>query len=279
MAVCANINNVMQSFSGVSYETSDQHKEMSKARQTRDVSDTFALITHLKERDPFTDNPSLHNIANGMTAQDGVNVEKSREIGEKNLESMEGKPVEEHTFRKADQAMTLASRTTVKIRGETVAVDPQLLFQRLVTVGDRSEVLPSLFKYELCSHPPSLFESSSLPLQPNKAVLADVLHKSIDVVQREPGIVVQYVLDGGALLHRIPWPRGSTYDIVCQMYAKYVLQKYGHGTAIVFDGYKDEPSTKDTTQFRQTGACPSVTVHFSGDMIIQSKKEDFLTNK
>jgi hypothetical protein len=31
MPACANINNAMQSFSGVSYETSDQHKEMSKA--------------------------------------------------------------------------------------------------------------------------------------------------------------------------------------------------------------------------------------------------------
>ena len=64
MPACANINNAMQSFTGVSYETSDQHKDLSKARQTRDVSDTLALVTYL--------NPSLHNIANGMTAHFGV---------------------------------------------------------------------------------------------------------------------------------------------------------------------------------------------------------------
>ena len=63
------------------------------------------------------------------------------------------------------------------------------------------------------------------------------------------------------------------------MYVRYVIQKYSTGTAIVFDGYKDEPTTKDATQLRRTGVCPSVTVHFSGDMIIQSKKENFLTNK
>lgn len=60
---------------------SDHRKDLSKARQTRDVSDTLALLTYLKERDPFTENPSLHNIANGMAAQQRVNVEKSREIG------------------------------------------------------------------------------------------------------------------------------------------------------------------------------------------------------
>ena len=186
--------------------------------------------------------------------------------------------MEEFTFRKADQAMTLASRSTVKIKGEIVTVDPHLLFQRMITVGDRLEDLPSLFKYELCSHPPALFESSSLPLQANKAVLADVLWKSMNKEQQEPSGNVQYVLDGGALLHRLPWPRGSTYDNVCQMYVKYVTQKYGSAT-IVFDGYNDEPTTKDATQLRRTGACPSVTVHFTGEMIIQSKKEDFLNNK
>ena len=94
---CANINNAMQYVTGV-YEASDQHKDLSKARQTSDVSDTLALVTYLKEKDPFTDNPSLHNIANGMTAQHGVNIEKSREIGCKILESMVGKPVEEFTL-------------------------------------------------------------------------------------------------------------------------------------------------------------------------------------
>ena len=57
----------------------------------------------------------------------------------------------------------------------SVTVDPQLIFQRLVTVGQRSEDVSSLFKYELCTHPPALFESAALPLQANKATLADVL--------------------------------------------------------------------------------------------------------
>ena len=77
MPVCASINESMQTFSGVSYETSDPHKDLSAARQARDVSVTVDLIHYLNERDPFVHNDSLFNIANGMTAQERVNVEKA----------------------------------------------------------------------------------------------------------------------------------------------------------------------------------------------------------
>ena len=36
--------------------------------------------------------------------------------------------------------------------------------------------------------------------------------------------------DGGALLHHLPWPQGSTYDGVCQMYVNHVKQRYGTGS-------------------------------------------------
>ena len=63
-------------------------------------------------------------------------------------------------------------------------IDPQLLFQKLLTVRERCDDVTSLIQYELCAYPaalfessylplPALFESSYLPLQPNKAVLAD----------------------------------------------------------------------------------------------------------
>ena len=179
MPVCASINETRQTFSGVSYETSDQHKDVSAARQARDVSDTVDLIDYLNERDPFVQNDSLFNIANGMTAQERVNVGKAREIGVNIVESMAGKSTDEFTFRRANQAVTLGWRSTVKIKGEHVNIDPHLLFQRLLTVRERCDDVTSLFQYELCSYPVALFESSSLPLQPNKAVLADYLWKSM----------------------------------------------------------------------------------------------------
>ena len=213
-----------------------------------------------------------------MTDQERVNVEKAREIGVKIVESMAGKSTDEFTFRKANKAVTLGSRSTVKIKGEHVNIDPQLLFQRLLTVRERCVGVPSLFQYELCTYPAALFESSSLPLQPNKAVLADYLWKSMKEEQRNPSGYVKYVLDGGALLHRVPWPRGSTYESVSHLYVRYVIQKYG-AAAIVFDGYNDDPTTKDATHLRRTGYCVGVTVHFASGMMIKSKKDAFLNNK
>ncbi len=50
--------------------------------------------------------------------------------------------------------------------------------------------------------------------------------------------------DGGALLHRIPWQRGSTYDTICQKYTDYVMHHYVN-PVVVFDGYSNGPSIKD----------------------------------
>ena len=40
-------------------------------------------MDYLNERDPFVQNDSLFNIANGMAPQVRVNVERAREIGVK----------------------------------------------------------------------------------------------------------------------------------------------------------------------------------------------------
>ncbi len=227
MPACANMNESMQKLTGVTYETSEQHKDTSTARQSRDLSDTMDILSFIKEHDPFAENDSLVNIANGMTAEKGVNVERSVEVGNKVLESMVNKSVEEFTFRKADHAVTLGSKSNIKVKGQPVKVDPQLIFQRLVFLGERLCDLPSLFKYELCSHPPSLFDAHGLPLEAKKPVLADVIWKGITEEHNQPTDPVRYVLDGGALLHRLPWQRGSTYSSVIQMYVTYVTQKYG----------------------------------------------------
>ena len=100
---------------------------------------------------------TLSNIANGMTAQERVNVEKAREIGVKIVESMAGKSTDEFTFRKAHQSVTLGSRAIVKIKVEHVNVDPQLLFQRLLTVRERCDDVTSRFQYDLCPYPAALF--------------------------------------------------------------------------------------------------------------------------
>jgi hypothetical protein len=169
------------------------------------------------------------------------------------------------------------TKSSVKIRDEVVSVDPLLLFQRLVIAGTRCDRLPDIFRYELCSYPPALFESPDMMTEANKAKLADSLWSTTIEVSPKPPDQIQYVLDGGALLHKIPWTKGASWDEILRTYTNYVTRRYGKAI-IVFDGYSDSPSTKDCTHTRRSGGCVGVAVHFDDIMALQTKKGEFLSN-
>ena len=75
MPACADINNAMVDLSGVGFHTSDQHKEVSHARN------------------PFLDDPSLRNIDTGTTADRRVNADRTKEIGTNIIQSMSGQNI------------------------------------------------------------------------------------------------------------------------------------------------------------------------------------------
>ena len=77
---CLEINNTMQKFSSVSYSTSDQHKEATPARIERDLKDIMILLSFLRDRNPFNDNPTLHSIITGVTAENKINLRMPREL-------------------------------------------------------------------------------------------------------------------------------------------------------------------------------------------------------
>ena len=130
-------------------------------------------------------------------------------------------------------------------------MDPQLLFQRRNIASQSLDDTSAIFKSELCSYPSSLFDSS-LILKPQKPALADAICAKLCSDATGPKGEVQYVLDGGSLLSRIPWPRGfPEYREICDVYCQYVTGKYGAAVTI-FDGYK-QSSTKDVTHQRRTG--------------------------
>ncbi len=57
-----------------------------------------------------------------------VNVDTAHSRGAAMLKSMEGKTSDGHPFRRKDQCVTLGPKSYIKIDGEEVQVDPQLLF-------------------------------------------------------------------------------------------------------------------------------------------------------
>ena len=96
-------------------------------------------------------------------------------IGSRIIAKMEGLQPSEHTFKKKDQAVSMASKVAVKIDGEKNIVSPQRLFQRLAiaastisaepqtsgstaatapsTSTSASSLLPTTFTYELTTYP------------------------------------------------------------------------------------------------------------------------------
>ena len=84
----------------------------------------------------------------------------------------------------------------------------------------------------------------------------------------------RFVLDGGALLHRIPWAKDNTYSIIAEKYLKYVIKHYGINVTIVFDGYSESGSTKDMTHLRRARLVGQ-EVFFTSEMKFTTKKEVF----
>ena len=79
-------------------------------------------------------------------------------------------------------------------------------------------------------------------------------HEQVDVDLRVLHVVPNnsyFVLDGGAVLHRVVWRSNASYREVVQQYQNYIQSKYGI-CSIVFDGYGNCPSTKDHEHKRRS---------------------------
>ena len=87
-----------------------------------------------------------------------------------------------------------------------------------------------------------------------------------------------FVLDGGSLLHKFPWPNKSTFQNICNVYVQYVQRKYGNAI-IVFDGYTNGPSTKDVKHMRRSKGPVGRNVFFKGNTLFNTKKDLFLSNQ
>ena len=282
MPACSEISVAMQDVTEVSLKTSEQHvqhKDSSASRQRRDHQDTTTILLYLQPRNPFSEvHVLIRSIATGRDADPAANPDKAKEIGDQILKSMTGKVFSDVTFTKKNQAKTMVSGTVIKTKNETVTVDPNLLFQRLTKAAEKTpNLLEDSFKYKLTNVPSSLFDAHGLPRKAKKAALADYIWSSTKQVSACIPSGAYSVVDGGFLLHRLPWPSGSTYSEIIAMYSDFVTQRYKQ-VSIVFDGYS-MPSTKDAAHLHRTKQnTVTVDIAFQPDMTLCGSKEQFLAS-
>ena len=77
-----------------------------------------------QELNPFSNDPSMRNIATGVHAHPIISVDTARSVGAAILKSMEGKTSDEHSFIRKDQVVTLGTKSPIKIDGVEAQVDP-----------------------------------------------------------------------------------------------------------------------------------------------------------
>ena len=87
-----------------------------------------------------------------------------------------------------------------------------------------------------------------------------------------------FVVDGGALLHRVCWIKGMSFSEIGKLYVEYIRKHYRKAT-VVFDGYK-ELSTKSCEHKRRAGngaRYPDIEIVESNK--VQFPQERFLSNE
>jgi len=108
--------------------------------------------------------------------------------------------------------------------------------------------------YELSPYPPALFEARNILRKADKFQLPQAIREyaanlSSEAVMNSIPEIDCYVLDGGSLLHRLPWKKGNSYNAIAESYADFTVRHYGRAT-VVFDGYGEGPSIKDNAHQR-----------------------------
>ena len=100
--------------------------------------------------------------------------------------------------------------------------------------------------YELCSVAPSLFDDHGFMRSGGKSKLADYLVPALaktksrinDSLLRKNETKI--VLDGGALIQRVSWAKGSTFAQIIKSYEVHIRKMCGSvlgRVQVVFDGY------------------------------------------
>jgi hypothetical protein len=104
------------------------------------------VVNFLNERNPFIENSSLRNIETGVSATDDVNVQHACGIGQSIVDSMDGMDAFSISFKR--NLLKLNGKSKVKTQGDSLNVNSQLLFQRLVTATRNiTEDISKIFEY------------------------------------------------------------------------------------------------------------------------------------
>ena len=208
---CSQVSHAMQQVSGVCYDGSEQHKEVSNSRTNKDYEDAVMAMQYILPQSPFCPMKKLINVHTGEAADRNVNADEGYKIRLKIIETMTGVDIDKFMFKSKDRAAIMKSESSIKIDNEEIFVDPTLLFQRFIASvqGIACDVdVETAFSYELCTFPLALSENNGHLQEADKPQLANAIWKCIGTCHITQPNCAHRVLDGGSLLHKVVWKKG-----------------------------------------------------------------------
>ena len=173
---CAEIGSSIQDFTGITFVSSDQHKDAGESRIARDNNDIKILFEFLEVHNPFSEGEKLKNIVTGQVANEAVNIDHAAEVGAEILKNVASKNVSEVTFKTSWKGINMAHKLNItSASGDTVSVDTNLLFQRLTAIATNSKPdLEHVFDFDLSPYPAPLARPTREMLPADKPKLVEV---------------------------------------------------------------------------------------------------------
>ena len=282
LSAMASIHDAMSQLTGVSSKSSEQHEEIGKSRRNKDFQDCKKFLDWLNTRNPFCiPDENLYSLSTciiSSTDKDNVNCEKAEEVGKQIQTGLDNVFFHDAKIKRKDQLINLhALQQSKSIGNKEETTNPTLMFNRLITVAAHEEDLEPFFEFELTYEPMSLFKQGMMR-DPDKPSLRKVIMSDINAAKKEEmGIPDSYVLDGGALLHRVRWFKGMTFNAVAAAYSNYIRKHYAGKITVVFDGYEDE-GTKSHEHLRRNSIPQSCMVDIHKENPVPFTQDRFLSN-
>ena len=257
------------------------HVEFTRARMKRDAEDLEKLMGFFKINNPFrfSDTARLVSLSSGTVANDGdgVNCDIAGDVGMQISQTWQDMNYSEIILRKNQTVKTLASvHNVMKLGDKFGEIDANRLFQRLVLMAhtNRSLDIQSVFNYELPVFPAALFKNG-LMRKPDKPSLFRESCAGFTSATPNQCVALQYVVDGGCLLRKVRWVKGSPFAVVVTNYSTFIAKHFGSSVSIVFDGYSSIPTTKDHEHSRRVSKvsriAPEVQVDINGIVVYEQE--------
>ena len=204
----ASVHDAMIQLSGVSAKSSEQHEEIGKSRTIQDYKDCQKFYEWLIDRNPFhIADDNLYSLSSGIVSskdKDHVNCEQVEEVGKTIHHGLDNMLFDTATIKRKDQITNLESLQNSKAtKCKEEMAELSIIFNRLITVATREDDLEPIFEFELTYESMPLLKNGIM-IKPDKPSLRKVIMCEEGAVRKEdfenPD---NYVLDGGALLHRV----------------------------------------------------------------------------